>query len=100
MKSCGISDIVLSWFKSYFTRTQVVKIGNTISNPLSVSTGIGQCNILRPLVFYINDVMNSVGNFRENMFADNRLIYKIGNTRETMVPKIQEGVDCFSSLVF
>ena len=47
-------------------------------------------------MFYINDVMNSVGNFRENMFADNRLIYKIGNTWETMVPKIQKGVDRLS----
>ena len=97
MKSCGISDLVLKWFKQYFTRTQVVKIGNITSTPLNVSTGIGQGTILGPLVFifYINDVMKNIADLRVNMFADDCLIYTVGNTWNTMVPKIQEGLDKF-----
>ena len=30
MKSCGVSDLVLNWFRAYFTRTQVVKINNSL----------------------------------------------------------------------
>ena len=28
LKSCGLSDLVLNWFKNYFNRTQVVVIGD------------------------------------------------------------------------
>ena len=31
LTSCGVSDLVLRWFKSYFFRSQVVKVGNVIS---------------------------------------------------------------------
>ena len=97
MKSCVISQIVLGWFKNYFDRTQVVKIGTNVSKSLSVSIGIGQGTILSPLIFifYINDVIKNVGDLHVNMFSDDCLMYKIGNTWETMVPSIQEGLNLF-----
>ena len=49
--SCGVSNLVLRWFKSYFSRTQEVKVGNTISQSKAIQTGIGQGTILGPLIF-------------------------------------------------
>ena len=97
--SCGVSNLVLHWFKSYFSRTQEVEVGNTISQSKAIQTGIGQGTILGPLIFifYIYDVINNVGNLRVNMYADGCLIYKIGNNWENMVPEIQAGLDGFQS---
>ena len=99
MISCGISDIVIRWFKSYFSRTQVVKVDNVVSKSLSIATGIGQGTILGPLIFifYINDVLRHIGHLRVNMYADDCLIYKTGNNWERMVPIIQDGLDRFQS---
>ena len=94
MKSCGFSDSVLSWFHSYFSRTQVVRFNNDISDVLAVGSGIGQGTILGPLifVFYINDVINNIANLRINMYADDCLIYTVGNNWDLMFPKLQEGL--------
>ena len=97
LKSCGVSDTVVRWLRSYFTRTQMVKVGNIASQCKPISTGIGQGTILGPLIFiiYINDVIRNVDNLRVNMYADDCLIYTIGNSWENMVPSIQEGLNSF-----
>ena len=99
LRSCGISDLVLRWFKSYFNRSQVVRVGNNVSMSKPVLSGIGQGTILGPLIFifYINDVIQNVGNLRVNMYADDCLIYTVGNNCEDMVPRIQGGLNGFQS---
>ena len=99
LKSCGMSDAVCKWFKSYFTRTQYVKFNNTRSDILSVNSGIGQGTILGPLifVFYINDAIENIGDLRINMYADDCLIYCVGNNWEIMKPKIQAGLESFQN---
>ena len=99
LKSVGSLDLILKRFKNYFDRTQEVKVTNHISQPRSVRTGIGQGTILGPLIFifYINDVMLNVGNLRVNMYADDCLIYAIGNNWEDIVPGIQAGLDGFQN---
>ena len=63
----------------------------------SVDTGIGQGTILGPLVFvfYINVVVKNIGNLCINMYADDCLIYSIGNSWNLMFPKIQTGLNSF-----
>ena len=80
-----------------FTCTQYVKFNNTISPTLSVTSGISQGTIRGPLIFifYIYDVLRNVDNLRVNMYADNCLIYCIGNNWELMRPKIQNGLNSF-----
>ena len=97
LSSCGISNSVITWFRSYFDRTQEVIIGDKKSICRTVSTGIGQGTILGPLIFifYINDVIKNVSDLRINMYADNCLISTIGNNWERMVIKLQEGLDSF-----
>ena len=84
MISCGFSDCVVSWFRSYFTRTQCVSFNYVISQTLSISSGIGQGTILGPLIFffYINDVVKHIGELRINMYADDCLIYCIECTQK------------------
>ena len=99
LKSCGVAEDVLLWFKSYLSRTQIVCFNGDKSISRNVSTGIGQGTILGPLifVFYINDVVKNIANLRINMYADDCLIYTIGNNWENMVPKLNDGLQCFEN---
>ena len=64
MSKIGFSHQTIAWFKSYLTRTQLVKIEDSISSELEVKTGIGQSTILGPLlfIFYINDIVSVLRN--------------------------------------
>ena len=99
MKSCGISDPVILCFKSYFSRTQVVRFNDSLSQSHIVSTEIGQGTILGPLifVFYINDVINNIENLHIDMYADDCLIYTVGNNWDNMTLKLQEGLRGFEN---
>ena len=50
----GLSDVALDWFSSYIKdRLQSVIIGNDISSPIELMTGIPQGSVLGPLLFLI-----------------------------------------------
>ena len=97
MISCGLSDTVLKWFRNYFNRTQCVRFNDVVSDTLRVTSGIGQGTILGPLIFilYINDVTRHIGDLKINMYADDCLIYCMGNNWNLMRPKIEHGLGCF-----
>ena len=97
MRLCGVAENVLCWFRNYFNRTQEVRIGDQVSMWKPIRTGIGQGTILGPLIFifYINDVIKNIDGLRIDMYADDCLIYAIGNNWERMVVKIQSGLSSF-----
>ena len=90
-RKIGFSENTIGWFKSYLTRTQVVKFDNELSSSKPVITGIGQGTILGPLlfIFYINDIISVVHDLKINMYADDCMLYISGNDWNRMKLKIQ-----------
>ena len=90
-RKIGFSENSIGWFKSYLTRTQVVKFDNDLSSSKPVITGIGQGTILGPLlfIFYINDIISVVHDLKINMYADDCMLYTSGNDWNRMKLKIQ-----------
>ena len=72
MRKIGFSENTIRWFKSYLSRTQIVKFKDCLSPSMVVRSGIGQGTILGPLIFifYINDIVTTTGNLKINMYAD------------------------------
>ena len=91
----GFNDHTCSWFRSYLSRTQVVKFENVNSMSLNVKTGIGQGTILGPLlfIFYINDMITVLNTLKVNMYADDCILYTSGNDWNRMRLRIQPELD-------
>ena len=95
MSKIGFNALSLKWFKSYLTRTQVVKYNDLVSSTLPVKTGIGQGTILGPLlfIFYINDIISTTQHLKINMYADDCILYSSGNDWNKMILNIQPELD-------
>ena len=95
LRKIGFSDLTLSWFKSYLTRTQTVCFNKVESDVMNVRTGIGQGTILGPLIFifYINDIVTSIGRLKINMYADDCILFISGNNWERMIDNVQSDLD-------
>ena len=75
----------LRWFQSYLTnRTQMCKIGRTLSQSRVIRCGVPQGSNLGPLVFliYINDLPNCLSSSTTSMFADNTTLTTEGKSIE------------------
>ena len=93
----GMSIRVIEWFRSYLTRSQTVKYGNTMSYKLPLDVGIAQGTVLSPLVFifYINDCLCDLNDVNISMFADDCILYFTGNAWENVYTKLQCELDKF-----
>ena len=77
----GLCDRVISWFTTYLDRSQIIKYGDKMSDPMSISVGIAQGTVLGPLlfIFYTNDCVNTLDKVKISMFADDCILYYCGN---------------------
>ena len=99
MQKIGFTDGTIDWFRSYLTRSQVVKYNDNLSTVKNVKTGIGQGTILGPLlfIFYINDVIAVTNSLKINMYADDCILYCSGNDWNRMKLKMQPELDSLQS---
>lgn len=70
---CGFRGSTFNWFKSYLTgRSQSVKIGQSHSEPKSLSLGVPQGSVLGPILFliYINSIFSLPLKSKITGFAD------------------------------
>ena len=81
LKDVGASDRVITWFRSYLSRSQIMKYGEVTSNEMSTTAGIAQGTVLGPLIFifYINDCIKVLNKAKVSMFADDCILYYSGN---------------------
>ena len=76
-KQCGVSGTLLHWLTSYLSnRTQVVKVGNSMSVPRTINAGCPQGSVLGPLLalIYLNDLADKTDNDLL-FFADDTTLY-------------------------
>ena len=98
MYNAGFSGNVIRWFKSYLGHTQVVKIGNLMSNEVPIPAGIAQGMVLGPLlfIFYINDIVKKLKFCNIiSMFADDCVLYISGNNWPSIRNKLQSDLNEF-----
>ena len=85
MKSYGISLQVLKWVKGFLKdRNMRVRVGQSMSEPGAVLSGIPQGSVLGPTLFviYVNDLPQVISSL-SNMLADDlKMIRGITNIRE------------------
>ena len=75
----GITGTLSKWFESYLSnRSKCVSINNSLSNCLSVLSGVPQGSILGPLPFlvYINDLPSIISSSNTFIFADDTKCFK------------------------
>ena len=73
----NISGNLLAWLTSYLTdRSQVVRVGTSISGPQTISAGCPQGSVLGPLLalMYLNDLSKNTGN-KTLFYADDTSLY-------------------------
>ena len=97
LHAVGCSNHVISWMRSYLSRTQKVKLDTRMSDVIDVSAGVAQGTVLDPLIFifYIIDAMHMISQCRLSMFADDCIIYTVANYFEPMYRKLQNDLDSF-----
>jgi len=96
----GITGNLLSWITNFLSnRVQAVKVGNKISEYVTVKSGVPQGSVLGPVLFllYINDIVDLFGEgLSAKLFADDVKIYGVINDVLDVI-RFQTGLDALNS---
>lgn len=77
LKSSGLSDHIIDWFKNYFTsRNQCVQVDGLVSRVLNVTKGVPRGSVLRPLLLPNTKLKKQMF----TIYADDTVIYTAAST--------------------
>lgn len=99
LQKYGIMGNELNWFKSYLNgRIQKTKVNDVISETIEVKLGVPQGSILGVLLFliYINDIEKIINKCEIVLFADDALIYYIGENANECVQQVNQDLNDLS----
>ena len=100
LQELGVSGKMLNWFSSYLNRKQRVRHNSDISSETKFCCGIPQGSCLGPtlFIFYINTVFMHIDNsIQVMMFADDCVLYKSDQCCNTIMNKLQTGLNEYVS---
>ena len=95
-KKYGIQDIALKWFENYLSdRTQEARFFNSTSTQKQNLCGVPQGTVLGPNLFivYINDIVRSLEKCKIQLFADDTLVYLIGQDVAEVINTINQELE-------
>ena len=78
LQSIGVASSSLEWFHNYLSgRSQRVRIGDAISDPLPLRYGVPQGSILGPVLFtiYVNDLLSVTAHCKSVCHVDDCKLY-------------------------
>lgn len=99
LEAIGIRGNALRWFESYLTgRTQRVRIGDTLSPPQAVLSGVPQGAVLSANLFliFINDLLMLPFIGKINAFADDIALFYYHNNSQIIWQNITEDLNFLS----
>ena len=91
LSNMGFRHNVHEWFKSYLLgRTQCVKFGDTLSDPIILEKGVPQGSILGPLLFlmYVNHICSQSKHCKFHMYADDTILYSCAPSLDVAVSNL------------
>src|SRR5688572_32072360 len=98
--SCGLSGILLLWFKSYLTdRTQMVALGDSRTEWVGVKFGVPQGSVLGPILYilFTADISHLFSKHRANghLYADDTQAFVHGPSSDQL--SLVRSIDCLAS---
>ena len=96
MKHHGIVGNAFDWFRDYsYGRRQCVRVDNITLELRPCPIGVPQGSFLGPILFllYVDEFPQYIGNQNCNIFADDAMIYSLGNDIKETEANLQSALD-------
>ena len=99
LKKLGIDGEIFQFIRNFLIgRTMQVKVGNQLSQTMTIENGTLQGSVISPLLFLImiNDLPDTVKSTELTLFADDSCIFKSGRKLDVIIRNVQRSLNALS----